>query len=513
MEDLDQHQSQFIDEEVQITDLDALDSPLYKRAARIMGVLKMGLRTRWIRYSFFSGLLLILLGALILQWPRPAPVNTVPKPYRVFLGGTSAQGLLFLQSNDFTLTAYSMTDWHPRWHISLPTASNLQAQGSLLICNFALPGQKTALEALNIHTGKVIWHDTFPGILTSSMQISRGQAIPSFVYDNQWLYAQGLHDTIYAIQAHSGQIGWTYQARDKEQNATSGINLSMPLLQVSDGVVEFISAEAVTHVLDAMTGREIISSARFSQTWPAFIIDGPMLYAIPTLSNHSVQGFHLPDGKHVWTYSLAKGVWMQNETEGVIYLGANEGNKLIALRGSDAHQLWSYQASDLKPVVTGSFFASAGVCYIFQQDANLIGIRVSDGQILWRSSITDLVGRVDPLTSMFINDGLLILQDQQQNTTLPTSVISASTGRLLWRHNGPIFYLPGRGMLYSMGNNGKLDAWRESDGQRLWSFDAPIGSNIAWIFPAIPSLLFLKDVAGQLYVLRTTDGRVLWRYP
>ena len=514
MNDFDGQDSEFTDDEVRITDLDPLDSPQHKRAAFIARVVTKGLATRWIRYGLSSALLLILLGALILQWPRPTPMpaNAPSTPPRFFLNATSAQSLLFVQASDFTLTAYQVTTWRARWHTRLPALANLQAQGQMIFCNFVTPDHKTVLEALDSHTGKVIWHDDLPKLLTTNFQVSRGQLTPAFEYSDNTLFAQSTNNAVYAIQASSGRINWTYQAHDAPP-ANSG-NLPAMSLFAQDGVVEFMSTEAVVHVLDVATGREILSSLSGSFSWPLVAIDGQMIYTLPPPGGPvpTIQAFHIPDGQRLWTYTLPKNTWAQNESDGIIYLGADAGATLIALRGSDGHQLWRYTASDDQPV-NNTFFVQQGVGYLLQQDATLVSMRVSDGHVLWRAVVTDFAGRINPTTYMLLDNGVILLRDQEPDSSLPIDVISPSDGHLLWRSPEPIAnpYVFA-GALYTIANNGQLDAWRESDGRHIWSFDAPIGSSIVWSLQSIPGLLFLQDTTGHLYALRTTDGKLLWRY-
>jgi outer membrane protein assembly factor BamB len=204
--------------------------------------------------------------------------------------------------------------------------------------------------------------------------------------------------------------------------------------------------------------------------------------------------------------------------DGMIYLSAAAGSTLIALRGSDGHQLWTYHSSDSQPTAT-TFFAENGISYLIQHDATVVGIRVSDGQVLWRTQIAALQNQILQTIGFFsLDQGNLVLssQDPQNLSAMVVYILRASDGHLLWRSpDEPITSRPIalNGILYAWQNNGQLDAWRESDGQYLWGYRAPIGSSIVGHLTQGPPLLFLLDPIGTLSILRSSDGELLWRYP
>jgi len=512
MHDIDGPDAHFTNEEaVQITDLDPIDSPQRKRAAYIAGVLRAGLTTPWIRYGLSGLLILILLGALALQWQRPAP--TKPNVARMaapsFLSATSAQGLVFIQSTFYTLAAYQVTTGRLRWRTSLPNAATLDTDGQTLYCYFAT-ATGTLLEALNTTTGKVLWHDALPPALpTEGLIFSRGPTGPALFYNKHALYVQSATSLIYAIQASTGQILWTHQA-------DNSMTVPEETFWVLNDVIEYISPKSITHLLDATTGQEILSlppgGYGYGSTLPT--VDGQIVYTLPPPGSPSIHAFHIPDGKLLWSYSLTNHTWAQTEADGIVYLGAAEGDTLIALRGSDGHQLWSYHASDGQPVIN-TLSIENGTAYLVQQDGTVVAIRPGDGFVLWHTRIKTLGNQISQTSSLLLDNGNLVLFDQQTFTALPIYVLNASNGHLLWSSSRPIANFSAfAGTLYSLGNNGQLDAWRESDGQHLWSYSAPVGTNIFWqLAYNQPSLLFLLDYTSTLRALRTSDGKLLWHYP
>jgi outer membrane protein assembly factor BamB len=472
MNDIDGQNAKFSDdEEVQITDLDVPDSLLHRRIVQITGLIRMSLRTPWILYSFSGTLILILLGAFFLQWRQLTP--TTPKvakaPTAEFLSATTTQEMVFIQDTNHLLTAYQATTGHVRWHTSLPDTATIDAEGQILYCYFATATNKTELEALDTNTGKVIWQDALPTSQSSSWpssftseQITIQEILntpgPSFFYSDNTIYIQNTDNIIYTIQASSGRLKGSYQS---------------PTIDYS-------------------------------------IIDGQILYALQPPISSTIQAFRLSDGQPLWMISLPQGTWAQAESDGVIYLNTAEGTTLVALRGSDGHQLWRYYT---KAEVSTIFNAYDGIVYLLQQDNMLVKIRVSDGSALWRVRLTIPQNFVGLTTKLLVDHDNILLYDALPGVATPVYVFQASDGHLLWHTSGPVVNpVPLNGVLYAMQSDGRLDAWRESDGYHLWSYRAPDGTQIVQNARHDPTLLFLLNDTGTFYALRASDGKLLWHY-
>lgn len=532
MNDADQQPADSADDDdVQIVDLDHPGSPQHRRVTRFIGLARKSLATPWVRYSLSASLLLILLGALFLQLLRPMPptASTSPKtPPPLFLSATIIAGLIFIQSTDHTLTAFQSTTGHVRWHIRLPAVSAILAGGQALYCFSRTTPGHTELEALAASTGKLLWHDALPAVTAST---TTGQfevnganisLAPAFSYSNNALYFLSSSGTVYAIQANTGHITWTYEARDAQAQSTptpqpgSFPTQDIPLV-VRNGVVQFAEAHSMFHFLNATTGQQFLSLPFDTNALFPFI-DGQTIYLLPFLGapSASIQAFHIPDGRLLWMYQLPSDISVQAEMDGMIYLSSAAGSTLIALRGSDGHQLWAYHSSDGQPATT-TFVAKNGIGYLIQHDATVVGIRVSDGQVLWHTQLAALKN-LQTIGFFSLDQGNLVLssQDPHNLSAMAVYILRASDGHLLW--HGPDESITSspialNGTFYAWQNNGQLDAWRESDGQHLWGYSAPIGSSMVRHLPQGSPLLFLFDPVGTFYILRSSDGKLLWRYP
>jgi outer membrane protein assembly factor BamB len=394
MNDIDgQNTNSSDDQEVQIIDLEAPDSPQQRRITQIIGLTRKSLKVPWIRYGLSGTLILILLGAVLLQWQWPTPtipdvVKTLPPE---FLSATTTPEMVFIQDTNHILTAYQATTGDVRWHTSLPNTASIDAEGQMLYCYFDTSLTKTEMEALDTNTGKVIWHDALPRSASALLPSSFANAqitIPKtinppglpFLYNNNTLYIQNASNMIYMIQATTGYLNGTYQ-------------VSIDNYQVAPR------------------------------------IEGQMLYVLPPPIAATIQAFHLPDGQRLWTYQLPQGSWVQAETDGVIYLSTAKRKSLIALRGSDGHKLWSYDTNG----GLGTIFAfHDGIAYLLQQGGTLVSIRISDGLVLWRTRLIALQDSIADAMRILVDQGnVLLYDDTLPNTTTPVYVLRASDGNML----------------------------------------------------------------------------------
>jgi len=524
MHNLDGPDAEFVDDdEVQITNLDSPGSRQHRHAARISGALRKSLAISWLRYSLFGTLILVLLGALILQWPRPAltaqPIQTT-EPSPSFLNAATALGMIFLQTTDHRLLAYKTTTGHPLWHIQLPAVVTIIATNQALIYAYIAPGRnKTELQAVNANTGKLIWHDELPvaqpGFAGDQIQAlsSRNSQALSIAHDDNALYIQSISDAIYSIQINTGLTNWIYQAQNNPQTPPSTYPPEI-VLGVQNGIVEFMSADSTNHILDASNGHEIMHLTPTNDYPSIPAIDGQMLYTLPPPgAGTAIEAVHLPDGQRIWSHPLPKGTWAQTEMHGIVYLGAAGGATIIALRGSDGQQLWTYHSSDGQPVIN-ALSPTQDSDYLLQQDDTLVRLRASDGHVLWRKQLIALKGLLGQSTSLFVDNDTILLYNTQPNTTVPLYALSASDGQMLWQSAGPITDpIPDSGILYTMQNNGQLDAWSESDGQHLWGHSFLVGSSIYIDRADQPPMLFVMNTIGTFSVLRVNDGKILWQYP
>lgn len=518
MKNTDRQNPEFFDEEdVRITDLETPATPRYQRTLRLTNLVMKGIATPWIRYSLTGLLVLILLLALLPQFrapafpatgqnvtPTPAPTAT---PAFYPLSPVLANGQVFIQSENNTLNAFQVTTGHLLWQKQLPTPAQLATTGQLLFCYYVKSPGQSVLEAFDVETGRLAWQRP----LSESLPVSQGKE-PGFVLDGDVLYTASSTGTIVAFQASDGHPLWSNQA---------GITArELPLNEVvyaRDGIVEIYTEDIhAIIILHADSGRQIarFGTRRYGPPLP-MPVDRQLIYTLPGPDDQSIgqsiQVNRVSDGTQVWSRAFPQGFGFVREQDGVIYFSNTNHSSLSALRGSDGHQIWTYQTGDGE-AITSFLFSPNGVIHLLQENAVLVSLRASDGHLLWRNESVPASHSVVGDPQMLADQGTLFLYNPSLSDTqnIPIVALSVEDGRVLWQAlASPGKLQPMAGILYLLLGQ-EIDAWSETTGKSLWSYQAPALLNIAG---NILNIVLLIDQTGRLGAFRTDDGKPLWFYP
>jgi len=504
MKDSDQQHTEFADDEqVQITDLDAEETPESKRATQLVALLSRTVKTPWRRYSLIGICLLILLGALFLQTQGqiPAPIRPATPPHTTALEALAAtSNQIYVQTIENVLTAYQTTTGKALWHDQLLGPASLLATDQAVYCYFVDARQDHMLEALNANTGRSLWLRTLPAAQTTSEIVLQ--------QSDTVLTLSGLGNTIYAIRRDNGQIAWTYQVHNQETDLTPGQN-EIVSAQESDTTIDILNAD---------DGWEMIHFPTvFDRHLP--IIDGALVSVFPDpgqLTDQSIQVLRSSDGHRLWSLPLTNNTSVINEKDGVIYLRGPNDATLTALRDSDGQKLWTYTTSDGQPFIDTPV-EQDGMLYLIQHDDSLVGIRVSDGQPAWQRQLPPLDEQAGGM-QLLLDQGIIFLstppQEPGSNQSIMTEALRASDGSILWQSSKlagtPLVQ---SGVLYTLQSDGQLDAWHANNGQHLWHAQAMAGSELAPGLMSNLALVFLVNEQGAITALQASNGTFLWHYP
>jgi outer membrane protein assembly factor BamB len=188
---------------------------------------------------------------------------------------------------------------------------------------------------------------------------------------------------------------------------------------------------------------------------------------------------------------------------GAVYIGASDG-AVTAVRVSDGKLLWQYKTSGAAyaPLVINDVVYASD--YVGNNGpAHMYALRESDGKLLWSYTRKDFINEpivVDGVAYLTSNDGLL-------------AAVRAEDGAMLWRHNlkgqGVVIAEVINGVIYGevFGNQGPnhVDAWRASDGSRLWQ-----SSDHLAILDMIDGIVYAA-LDNNFGTLQASTGAVLWR--
>jgi outer membrane protein assembly factor BamB len=187
-----------------------------------------------------------------------------------------------------------------------------------------------SIVAIKRSSGKILWSRKFKGGVEAGAELFR-----------DLLFVAANDGTVSALKATSGEVVWTF--------SSSSENVSVPVLDPSNGLLYFQNSQNILFCLEADSGRQV---------W---------VFSRPDNSLMTIRGSSSP---------LVR--------EGVVFAGFSEGS-FVALRGANGQLIWEqmlnrnkkFRDIDARAVVSGSQIFIAGY------DDKLYSLRTENGQILW----------------------------------------------------------------------------------------------------------------------------------
>jgi outer membrane protein assembly factor BamB len=494
------------DDTFQITDLEPEQSPR-KRSPRLGSIVVQNVFLNpWIRNGLFSLLSLFLLSVLFWQfapWQQNRQTGLAPIPdppsicFRDPPNGAVMNHQLFVQDLTGTLGAYQLETGHLLWSTKLAGVATLQANTQAIYVYFRFKPGTGRLEALRATDGQVLWQRDLP--LTS--------IVANIQLNNNILYTNGTAGAIYAVQASTGHLNWSYTP----DNPSSPVN---NLLYIQNGILEAQVGKDTIVFLNAQTGRAIMDIAHATNA--QLLIEGPLLYVLPysntPTGNTNLEVFQLDQGgKLLWRRPLLPKEIPILEQDNVIYLGRDDGSQLNALNGSTGQILWMYNppAGD----AMNNFVVTRGLFLFLTFHQTLIGLNVHNGQVIWQTSIPDLAPDQTSPVQLYTQQNLLFLARAQQpgeQSSWTIAALRVSDGHLLWKitPSGNMNLL--NDTFLTIQENGRIDAWNSNNGQHLWSYQGNAQSYIYDTPASNRPLLLLSSEQCGVVVLQLGNGRQLW---
>jgi outer membrane protein assembly factor BamB len=283
---------------------------------------------------------------------------------------------------------------------------------------------------------------------------------------------------------------------------------------VVNGVVYATSQDGNLYALDAMTGKLHWSYHPTDQTSSSNVFSAPFvvnenvyvawgdqfLYALDASNGRvRVRWYYVTSGQEFPNFSptVADGVVYASSSDNYLVYAFDERNGKLITRFSLTNAIGSFRFS---PTVIG------GVIYLSTVVGHIYAFDVRSHQLLWDSSTTGSV-----LTPVVVSNGLVYVGSQNHQVY----AIDAKTGTFSWQYTTGDFIRSAptiaNGVLYVGSADQYLYALGASNGKLLWSYKAaaPVGSTPAL---AAGKVCFTADDRA-LYAVDAGSGRLLWHYP
>jgi outer membrane protein assembly factor BamB len=304
---------------------------------------------------------------------------------------------------------------------------------------------------------------------------------------NGVVYVGSMDENLYALNASTGALLWTYPA-------VSAVSSSPA---VANGVVYFGSEDENLYALNASTGALLwkYTTGSAIESSPA-VVDGVVYVGS---EDGKLYAFNASTGVPVWVYPTGVLVYSSPAVaNGVVYFGScgdyNQGT-LFALNARTGAVLWTYTGEGC--IIDNAPAVANGVVYVGSVDDNLYALNATTGALQW----TYATNYWD-LSSPTVANGVVYVDSDA------LYALNASTGALLWSFTG------GNAAGYSVAvANGvvyaglfQLYALNASTGALLWEYST--GDFVSSPSPAVANgIVYVGSFDGNVYAFGLPSGQ------
>jgi outer membrane assembly lipoprotein YfgL len=288
--------------------------------------------------------------------------------------------------------------------------------------------------------------------------------------------------------------------------------VDFPLVVAVNGNVAAVAAGDGTLVgFDATTGREQWRGSAGAPLAAGVGFDGSTA-AVVTRSNDLVA---FASGKEVWRQKLGAASYTPPLVAGARVFVLGGDRTVSAFDGGTGRRLWSQQRQG-EPLVLREpgVMLAVGDTLVVGQGGRLVGLNPLNGSSRWEATVAtargindverlvDLVGRVSR-----VGDSVCARAFQAA-----VGCVDTSRGAVVWtqRANGSEGLGGDGASVFGTEADGKVQAWRRTDGQRAWVHDKLLHRGVGTPL-ALGRSVVVGDGFGFVHLLSREDGSLLTR--
>jgi outer membrane assembly lipoprotein YfgL len=223
----------------------------------------------------------------------------------------------------------------------------------------------------------------------------------------------------------------------------------------------------------------------------------------------------LDEGRPIWRQRANAGTLTAPLVAGARVFVLASDRSVAAYDAATGNKLWQQQRpGDALVLGQSGVLLAVGDTLVAGVGGRLVGMNPQNGNIRWETALGSSRGTNEIERLVDLVSGVSRLNNQVCARAFQSSVgcVDAAQGALVWSKSS----VGAKGVdgdadsLYGTESDGKLVAWRRTDGERLWSTDrlryraltAPV---------LVGQSLVIGDDAGILYFLSREDGSLLNR--
>jgi polyvinyl alcohol dehydrogenase (cytochrome) len=402
-----------------------------------------------------------------------------------------------------------------RWAFGYPGSSSAYAQPTVAAGRLFVGTDTGVVYALNANTGCVYWTFQAKSGVRAAASVARLAGVDNVSYG---VFFGDLKSNVYGLDAQSGRLLWmSHVEEDITDRVTAAPTLHDGVLYVPISSWEEFAASSPTFSCCRSVGKIVALNARSGATlWSQYVI--PERPHPVHKNSQGVEQF-APAGGSVWNSPT-----IDPETHAV-YFGTGDAttapaapttDAVLSLSMSSGQPLWSYQVQ-----ANDTFL---GGCWGKPMPENCPPANGPDWDIPQSPILLTLPGGARRIVVATKPGDVLALDPDHRGSLLwrmnvsgPLAVpVALGTG--VPAYNGMIWggATDGQNVYYGLSRGGAV-AIRAADGKLLWRADLKApgeqkAQSNATPVSAIPGAVLLGGTDGTLRALASDTGKVLWRF-
>jgi outer membrane protein assembly factor BamB len=281
---------------------------------------------------------------------------------------------------------------------------------------------------------------------------------------------------------------------------------------VAGNAVIVAASDGTIAAIDAATGRDVWRGNAGASVATGAGSDGKVA-AVITQGNEVVA---LDAGKQLWKAKLPAKAFTAPFVAGERIFVLLADRSVHAFDGATGRKLWAQQRSTTEPLVlskAGTMLA-VGDTLVVGQGGRLVGLNPGNGSVRWEVPIasprgTNDVERLVDLVGSVSRIGDIVCARAFQAAV---GCVNAARGTLLWNKpaNGAEGVSGDANLVFGTESDGKLMAWRRSDGTPAWQSDRLLYRSLSAPLVVGRSVV-IGDNSGNLHMLSRENGSPLNR--
>lgn len=293
--------------------------------------------------------------------------------------------------------------------------------------------------------------------------------------------------------------------------STMGPSFSRLELRAVDNLLFAASEKGVVLAIQAETGAETWRANLASPLSAGVGSDGKYV-AVVTQENYLVV---VASGKELWRQKLNAVTLTAPLVAGSRVFVMTANRTVYAFDALSGRKLWQQQRqSDSLILGQASVLMAVGDTLVTGQSGRLIALNPLNGSVRWDAGVA--VGRgvneverlVDVVNGVSRNADTVCLRAFQT----AVACVDVQAGRTLWSKpaSGSTGITGNADAIFGTESDGKVVAWRRSDGERLWSVDRLRFRELStplWMGQSVA----VGDFEGYIHLLSAKDGSLLSR--